>query len=381
MGQNASVYHADHACLVCGARRWTRLPDPGPQSIASDWRVVREPLGKHACDACGLGTRPTLPEAARDLYRDGYALYAHPPGEMFESARQSQYAAWITSACGVTPRRVLDVGCGNGSLLLALRDYWPDAELLGCDPSPASVAHGAAHGLDVWRSTAEDVAAEIAADLVVSVNVIEHMADPAAFAASLRRAGTADASTIIICPDGSRPGVDLLFADHLWSFTAGHLASVLARAGVAHADTVIAPPSLRPFQMVIARSTGRAPDAIQVDARDLNRRRAAYLERWRALDERLHARLPAGVVCFGVGEAAGLLRAYAPRSWSRVRACTADRSPRLQFGDLPVLPLDDLPAETPILVAVRPPLQPAIALRLRARFANVTTWYDLVGDE
>jgi SAM-dependent methyltransferase len=318
---------------------------------------------------------------SHDLYGEQYALYAHAPGDVFERARQSQYASWISSGAPTAPRRVLDVGCGNGSLLIALRDYWPDAELLGCDPSPDSIAYAAAQGLRVWRGTAEDLPAGIDADLIVSVNVIEHTADPVGFAGCLRRAGTAQATAIIICPDASRPGVELLFADHLWSFTPEHLVSVLARAGCTPLGTSMAPSMLGAFQMVIVGSNGRALEPTQVDPCDLNRRRRVYLERWRALDQRLHERLPESVVCFGIGEAAGLLRAYGPQSWSRVRACTADVIPHLQFGDLPLVPLDRLGPDTAVLVGVRPQLQNVIAKRLRTRFANVTTWYDLIGDE
>jgi hypothetical protein len=96
-------------------------------------------------------------------------------------------------------------------------------------------------------------------------------------------------------------------------------------------------------------------------------------------------------VCFGAGEAAGLLRAYAPRVWSSVRACTADDVPavasakagesRDTFGDLPLVPLDSVASHETVLVGVRPIDQPRVAARLAARFPRVVTWYDLVNDE
>jgi len=36
----------------------------------------------------------------------------------------------------VTPRRVLDLGCRSGYQLEALRERYPDAEVIGCDPAP-----------------------------------------------------------------------------------------------------------------------------------------------------------------------------------------------------------------------------------------------------
>jgi SAM-dependent methyltransferase len=299
--------------------------------------------------------------------------------------RQARYAGWITEAVArharVSPRRVLDVGCGNGSLLLALASAWPDAELLGCDPSAEAIAHAGA-GVRVWRGTSATLAAGLA-DLVIAVNVIEHTTDPAAFLTDLRRACAPGGTVVVVCPDGSRPGIELLFADHLHSFAASHLRAFAGRAGLTAVATLAAPAPLGEFQMLVAAAAAPGESRIVVESpQALNGRRAALLGRWAALDARLEGRVPPGAVCFGIGEAAGLLRAYAPRTWTRIRACTAD--PRAlnpappAFGGLPIVPLEALPRETPILVGVRPLDQAAVAARLAGQFATVATWYDLV---
>src|SRR4029453_12758983 len=88
-----------------------------------------------------------------------------------------------------------------------------------------------------------------------------------------------------------------------------------------------------------------------------------YLERWKQLDDQLLTRIEGPLVCFGAGEAAGLLRAYAPRAWKSVRACTIDGAPRGRFGELPILPLDAVAADVTVLVGVRPSDQPRLAER------------------
>jgi SAM-dependent methyltransferase len=355
------------------------LPDPAPRSMASDWRIVDEPLARQMCRACGLIGRRSTVSTGTSFYASGYALYAHPPGEAREELRQAEYARWIAQATGRRPRRVLDVGCGNGSLLRALRTYWPAAEMLGCDPSRESVAQGYGGDLRLWTGTASTLPSDVSVDLVIAVNVIEHTTDPLAFLTALRAALQPDGMAVIVCPDGAKPGLDVLFVDHVFSFGREHLGTLLSRTGLQRLGASQAPRSLGAFQMAI----GRRRDATQTKAlhapprvEDVTR----YLERWQQLDAQLQTRIDGPAVCFGASEAAGLLRAYAPRAWASVRACATDGSPQGRFGDLPLIPIDAVTKDAQLLIGVRPGDQPRIADRLAARFRRVVTWYDLVDE-
>jgi len=338
--------------------------------MTSDWRIVGTPLGKWSCGNCGLAYRdPDLPPPAD--FSTGYQLYAHPPGGTAEQTRQSGYAAWIAELIS-PPARVLDVGCGNGSLLLALRDVWPGAKLTGCDLSVESVAFAAAAGFSVWPGTAATVAADRRADLVVSINVIEHTADPRAFVGALAGTLADGGQLVVICPDGARAGVELLIADHLFSFTASHLESFAAAAGMRVCHWA----RRGDFQMVVARR-GAATVRRQEESSTLLAARQRYLSAWQRLDAELGRELPDDVVCFGAGETAGLLRAYAPQVWQRVAMCATDRGGD-PFGDRPHVDIEAVPADTTVLVGVRGQDQAAVAARLRGRFAHVVTWYDRV---
>jgi SAM-dependent methyltransferase len=367
-------------CIVCHRAEWIVLPDPAPRSMASDFRVVDEPLARVMCAACGLIRRNPTTNTGAAFYASGYSLYAHPPGETREQARQQEYARWITQATGRRPRRVLDVGCGNGSLLRALSGYWPDAELLGCDPSRESIAQGFGDGMRLWTGTASNLPGDVHADLVIAVNVIEHTHDPIAFLKALRAVLQPDGLLVIVCPDGGRPGLDLLFVDHVFSFGREHVGTLLSRAGLQRLGASQAPRSLGAFQMAIGRRRDVSETrAISAPPRveDVTR----YLERWKQLDPQLQTRMQGPVVCFGAGEAAGLLRAYAPRAWASVRACTTDGAPQGRFGELPIIPLDAVADAADVLVGVRPSDQPRLAERLAARFRRVVTWYDLVDEQ
>jgi SAM-dependent methyltransferase len=364
-------------CLVCGASEWIALPAPGARSMASDWRVLESPLAADACSRCGLVVRP--PSAEPELYGSAYALNAHAPGGRFERARYESYGSWIARSVPASPRRVLDVGCGNGSLLLALRTWWPEADLIGCDPSPEGVAEGMKLGLRLWQGAADSLHASLDATVAVAVNVVEHTDDPVSFLASLRKAVSADGTIVVVCPDGERPGIELLIADHRFSCTTNHLRRLFARVGLTSVQ-VPAPPAHDGFQMIVGTPGTHHDHPPLPDPSPLNARRAAFLNRWGELDSRLAGRLPPRVVCFGVGEAAALLRAYAPAAWRHVTACTADETLDDRFGALPVVPLDTLTRDTAVLVGVRPADQHRVAERLRSQFASVTTWYDLVQD-
>lgn len=84
------------------------------------------------------------------------------------------------------PDSVLDVGCGDGALLITLGEAGTKAQ--GVDPDADTVARAAAAGLDVRQGTAEALPfEEDSFDMVVSEFSLHHFADlPAAMAEMLR---------------------------------------------------------------------------------------------------------------------------------------------------------------------------------------------------
>lgn len=91
-------------------------------------------------------------------------------------------------ACGV----LLDLGCGEGGHLIAARRRWPEARLIGLDRRPVRV-QGAATvvaDLDASLPLRSD-----SVDAIVSHNLLECLAEPAALMAEaarvLRRGGAA----------------------------------------------------------------------------------------------------------------------------------------------------------------------------------------------
>lgn len=112
-----------------------------------------------------------LPLDAQNEYRDRYRALQpswSPSGDQLDA---------IVRGYASRDSRVLDLGCGRGGVAEVV---WRDVRLAaGVDPDPHSLVEHRAKGMPVVRGVAERLpfAAE-SFDLVVSVWVLEHLADP-----------------------------------------------------------------------------------------------------------------------------------------------------------------------------------------------------------
>lgn len=341
--------------------------------MLSDGALVGVVVERLHCRACGAGWLPAH-EAARlprRTFGDAYALGAAPPTAA-DIARAGGYAARIARLWGgKPPASLLDVGCGNGALLGALRALWPDARRMGVEVAPRVAAAARATGIPV----APALRPGMRAALVLSVNVVEHTPDPGAFLASLRRAVAPGGAAIVICPDGSQPWIELLMADHRWSLSPAALERLATEAGFRVAARDPAPGGFQALLLRPALPRRLPPPRAAIPAAP----RRDYLAAWRTLDETIAARLDPGrrLVGFGVGEVARLLRAFAPATWARIAALTADDRAGVEGLAKPFIPPAALdPARDSLLLALRPGVQPSLA----ARFADchVIRWDDLI---
>lgn len=326
---------------------------------------------KRTCLACSCAMR-VRPVDAR-IFTD-YSLYSHETGGVFEARRQEAYAGWIARLVDA-PESVFEAGCGNGSLMLALRDKWPAAKLTGCEPAHGAAEHARQAGLNVEVGYLEDARPASTAALALSVNVLEHVGDPIGFLRALARRSYGD--VVVVCPNGEIPNVELLFADHLSSLTRSNIAILFAAAGLQVVHQDLAPPSLGAFIMTVGRATESVSISSVVDSTIIHAR-FDYLHVWEALDDVLMARIgDTAAACFGTGEAAALLRTYAPRAWAQVEACTADETSDALFGNTPVVPYNTLKPQT-ILLGTRPSVQPMLVERLARDGHRVVFWSDLI---
>jgi 2-polyprenyl-3-methyl-5-hydroxy-6-metoxy-1,4-benzoquinol methylase len=161
----------------------------------------------------------------------------------FDGVRRYDQISSLVQQLG--PRKILDIGCGDGRLARAIRANCPDVIIHGCDLSAVALARS--EGLD--RQYVVDFNCEVlpepggSFDLVIASEVIEHLIQPDRILAELIRVLRQGGHILLTVPNvafwrfrvqalcGHVPSVT---ADdrHLHSFDASLLEQLVRKAGL-----------------------------------------------------------------------------------------------------------------------------------------------------
>jgi len=230
--------NASTSCRLCGhgsSEAFTALPLVGEHEF-----VYRQ------CRSCGLAQLAATPsmEELRTLYATQY----QPVCGEFVTGRRSLLSRLREVNFDLVARRIearvpkgrlLEVGCGSGVFLVAMRRRgWAVA---GLEPHRTS-AHDLRthHGLDVRAGMLEDAPIEWGPfDAVALLDVIEHLVDPAAALAKVRALLRPGGVLILATPNVAslehrlfgRRWFALQPPDHLWLFSPDSLRRTVTMAG------------------------------------------------------------------------------------------------------------------------------------------------------
>ncbi len=168
-------------CLACGAR------DTTPWATARDveYRTSDDAWTFHRCRACGvLFIDPVPADRLATIYPPTYYAYAPPSRSLVHAVKDRldrRFFRGVLADVRGTALRALDVGGGAGVELAALRASDPrvtDTWVVDLDPGAAAVARANGHAYFCGRI--EDFVPDRPFDVVLLLNLIEHVADPGA---------------------------------------------------------------------------------------------------------------------------------------------------------------------------------------------------------
>lgn len=232
------------ACILCGGETRMRLDGVRDTrfGVPGTWAI-------HECTRCALvQTRPVPTQAVlKELYERHYN-FGGEGGSGYGRAREKflfsvLYRTWLALDGDISfhgergSGRLLDIGCNEGRGLEIYRANGFAAEGLELNANAARIAR--ARGFMVHECDLAELAPAAPYDRAVLSNVLEHMLDPRAMLAQLRR---------VLAPGGevwiSLPNVNSRFASlfgrdwinwhvpfHITHFSQDRLATLLRDAG------------------------------------------------------------------------------------------------------------------------------------------------------
>jgi SAM-dependent methyltransferase len=207
------------ACPMCSNRL-----DPYLQAVSDPGTGQKFDVLK--CVVCGIGITSPAPAKLQDHYAEYYGA-RHSITATFCDRRR---IALVTRMTGPgRGRRLLDIGCGEGTFLrIASQHGW---SATGTELSEAPAQHS---DLQIFR-TLDECAAHGPFDCVTLWHSLEHMEDPWAVIARIRRLVAEDGVLLIAVPDFDglqartfgRNWLHLDLPRHLYHFTASSIDGIL----------------------------------------------------------------------------------------------------------------------------------------------------------
>ncbi|SFK97238.1 Methyltransferase domain-containing protein [Mesorhizobium albiziae] len=382
-------------CTICDSVDVVELPVPHPsRSVVSDGSIFPWALRKSSCCVCGATSHSESlsKDKVRTFYSTDYDLGLYNSG--FDVRRGGSYASLVKREAGsLQPRDVLEIGCGAGFVLKELSKIWPRSGFTGLEAASSLTVGVPQPGITILNRYLEDFSAPPGSfDLIFAINVIEHAADPCQFLNKISHLLKPEGIAILIFPSAI-PNLELLFVDHVHTFTSRAFAILAAKANLrVIANTELAQSTGGDFQCatLMPLSSPHSPlrDSVRPsiptsnELNDLTRARIRYLTAWRNLDEILLGRLVchSTVYAFGAGETATLLRAYAPTTWSRIKILLVDDPAGARRLGIPVEAISstDVGGGAALLLATHPRTQTRLSPYFDNKRFAVTTWHDIV---
>jgi SAM-dependent methyltransferase len=272
---------------------------------------------------------------------------------------------WIVKVKPVFSGKVLEIGCGQGSVLQRLATSFPQAQFSGVDLSEDAVVRARRKGLEVNWGTSPSSLDKY--DTILAFGVLEHVPSPTAFLTDLRARLTESGEVILGQPMQDVPSYDLFFVDHLHHFTTEHVQVLGQKVGLEQL-AVLAGCALVPnFSLHRFRKSPIEKPAFHSVIPPSIESIRQYLDAFAKVNQfvRQHPR----IAVFGTGEVFCLLYAYTSLADAEI-SCGLDDNRDRQHNHpwpFPVIPTEDAPARlvSDVLLSVNPSYNEMVSKRLR----------------
>jgi putative peptidoglycan lipid II flippase len=228
-------------CPLCAGVEFRRL--------ASNDRYNME-VQTVTCPRCGLVMTNPVPteEAMRNFYEHHYRRYYRRTAmpsiryiEKFGLANRARYTVGYLQERNLffKTAKILDVGCGEGSVLKEIKRREPAVEVVGIEPSVAFAEFARDYvGSKVYSSLAELSAnGESAFDLIIVNHVLEHVENPVDLLTRLKHFLARDGSIYVDVPDiNAYTSLADFHIAHRYHFSVRTLLATAHKAGLQVAD-------------------------------------------------------------------------------------------------------------------------------------------------
>ena len=178
--RHEAIELAEVACALCGSGE----REPHAEGFDYEYQTVPNAFSFVRCASCGhhyLSPRPRA-EDLPVIYPDDYYAFGGTGGLVARAQRRWEggKVRVYEELLGAGPRKLLDVGCGNGRFLALLRDFGPpEWTLVGIEFDEGAVAQCRERGFEAHVSRIEDFALENRDfDCVIMLQLLEHVEDP-----------------------------------------------------------------------------------------------------------------------------------------------------------------------------------------------------------
>jgi len=219
-------------CDLCDSTKFEILIVRKGLSMLSDRKIIKKNLKKIECKNCGLVCSSQMFEKNKieENYKKNYSYNPSYEGDTFFfsnsgfTERSTQIFEWILENISkeklTKAKSIIEVGCGQGNLLLKFLKKFPEKKIIGLELNKDAIKIGKKKGLDI-RNLAKSK--NLKADIIISYAVIEHTTSPKNFLKSLANYLNPNGLLIIGQPNQDKIYYDIFFWDHLFHFSSKHI--------------------------------------------------------------------------------------------------------------------------------------------------------------